>query len=85
MQLYKKIPWDYKGKKYEIRIMYEANLINVVSFLNNYPANGFRYQVLLQKNSNAQNILKTENFSSLIENAKEDIKENRWDKFAAAI
>ena len=81
MELYKKIPWNYEGKNYEIKIMYEANLINVVSFLNNYPANGFRYQVLLQKNSDIKNVLKPENFTSLVEKAKEDIKENRWTKF----
>ena len=81
MKLYKKVPWNHEGQKHEIRIMYEANMINVVSFLNNYPVNGFRYQVLLPKNGNLQKSLKTENFTSLVENAKEDIKENRWGNF----
>ena len=81
MELYKKIPWKHEEKKYEIMIMFEESMINVVTFLNNYPVNGFRYQVLLPKNINVQNLLKTENFTNLIENAKEDIKENRWEKF----
>ncbi|KAA3614954.1 MAG: hypothetical protein D8M58_10905 [Calditrichaeota bacterium] len=83
MELYKKIPWDYQGKKYEIRIMYQANIINIVSFLDNYPANGFRYQVLLKKDHDIKSILKAEKLNSLINNAKDDIKENRWGKFVA--
>ncbi len=81
MKLYKKVSWNHDGKKYEIRIMFENNMINIVTFLNNYPANGFRYQIILPKNTAIQNILKTENFANFIENAKEDIKEDRWGNF----
>lgn len=81
MKLYKKVSWNHDGKKYEIRIMFENNMINIVTFLNNYPANGFRYQIILPKNTAIQNILRTENFTNFIENAKEDIKEDRWGNF----
>ncbi len=79
MELHKNISWEHAGNEYQIRIMFDANLINVVAFTNNYPANGFRYQVLLPKSSNVQNILSSGNFSNLIDNAKEDIKNNRWE------
>ena len=50
MELYKKIPFQHEDNVYEIRIHYHENLINIVSFLNNYPANGFRYQIQIPKN-----------------------------------
>jgi len=81
MQLFKKIPFRYEEKNYEIRIYFEDNLINISTFFNNYPANGFRYQVQLQKNLDMDKILVEENFSHFVDIAKNDIIENRWQKF----
>jgi len=81
MTLFKKILWNHNGKNYEIRILYEDRLINILAFLNNYPANGFRYQIQLPKNIDVQKILKIENLTHMIENAKEDIKKDRWQLF----
>jgi hypothetical protein len=77
MKLYKKIPLEHAGKQYEIRILYEDNRINIVSFLDNRPANGFRYQIQVPKNAEIQKLLKHGDFSHLIDNAREDIKKDR--------
>jgi hypothetical protein len=82
MELFQKITWEYEDKKYEIRILFEDHLINILTFLNNYPANGFRYQIQLPKNAEIQKFLKIENFTHIIENAKEDIKNERWKHFS---
>ncbi len=80
MEIFKKIPWNHEGKNYELRIMYTTNMINVAVFLNNYPVNGFRYQINLPKQISVEHVLKEENFISLIENAKADIQAKRWEK-----
>lgn len=82
MQLFKKIPFRHDEEYYEIRIYYEENIVTISTFLNNYPANGFRYQVQLQKNLEIDKILVEENFNHFINIAKTDIVENRWQKFS---
>ena len=81
MQLFKKIPFNHGEKKYEFCIFFEENLINISTFQNNYPANGFRYQIQIPKNVEIGKILVEENFSDFIDLAKTDIIENRWQKF----
>ena len=81
MEVYKNIPWEHEGKEYEIRIMFEDKLINILPFYNNHPANGFRYQIQLSKKIQVKNLLKIENFTHIIENTKEDIKNERWKLF----
>jgi hypothetical protein len=81
MQLFKKIPFDHDEKNYEICIFFEDNLINFSTFQNNYPVNGFRYQVQLPKYVDIEKILCEENLTDFIDMAKTDIIENRWQKF----
>jgi hypothetical protein len=81
MQLYKKIPFRHDEKNYEICIFFEDNLIIVSTFQNNYPANGFRYQVQIPKNVEIEKILDEENFSDFIDSAKTDVIEDRWRNF----
>ena len=83
MKLFKKIPWEHGNKNYEIRILSENNLINILAFYNNYPANGFRYQIQLAHDAEIQKFLKIENFEHLIENLKDDIRNERWLTFTS--
>jgi hypothetical protein len=83
MELFKKIPFDYEGNLYEIRIQYQDNLINIVTFLNNYPANGFRYQIQIPRHVEIENILDEKHLDDFIEKAKRDIVENRWKIFTS--
>ena len=57
MKLLKNIPFDFENKKYEIRILFGDNTINIAAFQNNYPANGFRRQIKLTKNSTPEKAL----------------------------
>jgi len=80
MELFNSIPVTFEGENFEIRILYDDTSINVVSFLNGHPANGYRYQVKIPKESSARKILENHPVPELVENAKNDIKEKRWEK-----
>jgi len=81
MILYKKYPMTFEEKKYEIRVLYDDTTINVVTFFNNHPANGFRHQVKIKKGFDVEGILEMKAVNNLIEMSKNDIIENRWDTF----
>jgi hypothetical protein len=82
MDLYKKVPYQHEENLYEIRIHYQENLINIVTFLDNYPANGFRYQIQLPKHVDIEKFLDEKYLSDFIEKAKKDIVDNLWSHFA---
>ncbi len=85
MQLFKKISLKFEEKDYEIRILYNDTTINVVAFLNNFPANGFRHQIKLPKNCDVPGVLQQEAVVELVEISKTDIIEKRWGKFSQII
>ena len=80
MELYKTIPWEHEGKKYETRIVFEANMINVLTFYDKHPANGFRYQILLPRKTDVRRVLKETDLSHLVETARQDVIEKRWEQ-----
>lgn len=79
MLLFKKVPMTFEGKEYEIRVLYDENTINVAAFLNNHPVNGFRHQMKLPKKCNVMGVLERDAAHELVEIAKDDIKQKRWD------
>jgi hypothetical protein len=83
MDLYKKIPFEHDEKSYEIRIHYQENLINIGAFLNNYPANGFRYQIQIPKQVEIKKILDEKHLKIFIDRTKKDIEENLWNDFSS--
>ena len=83
MELYKKIPFEHDEKSYEIQIHYHENLINIGAFLNNYPANGFRYQIQIPKKVEIQKILDEKHLRIFIDRTKKDIEENLWNDFSS--
>ena len=85
MELFKKIPWGHGGKDYEIRLLYDDRTINVVAFLNNRPANGFRYQVQIPKGCDAKMVLDKHSVPELVEYCKKDIEESQREKFERLI
>lgn len=85
MRLFKKEPIRFEEKTYEIRVYYNDAIINVVAFLNNFPANGFRHQIQLPKKCNIQSILKEGILDELIEMSKKDIIEKRWKRLSTII
>jgi hypothetical protein len=85
MDLFKKMPMTFEGKDYEIRVLYNNTTINVVAFHNNHPANGYRYQVKLSKKCNVKSVLEQHYFDELVQEAKDDITEKRWDTLSKII
>ena len=80
MILYKKYPLAADGKEYEIRVLYEGNLINVAAFYNNHPASGFRYQVVIPRTCDAKALLDKGADRHLVETCKQDVIGNRWEE-----
>ena len=81
MRLYKEYKMPFEDKNYEIRIYYNDRIINVVAFLNNYPANGFRHQIHLPKEWNPADFLDKKPVQELVEITKTDITTQRWQRF----
>lgn len=80
MKLFKKIPISIEEKDYEIRVLYNDTVINVVAFLDNHPANGYRHQIKLPNKCNVLEVLEQNIAGKLIEMTKNDIIEKRWEK-----
>ena len=85
MRLFRKEPMTFEEKTYEIRVYYSDNIINVVTFLNNYPANGFRHQIQLPRKCNIEGVLKEAMLDELIEMSKKDIIEKRGERLSMII
>jgi len=60
--------------------MFSDRLINILAFKDNYPLNGFRYQIQMTKNSDVKRLLKAEDFDHIVDIVKDDIKEDRWNR-----
>ena len=80
MNLFKTIPFNFGAKDYEVRIYFDATTINMVVFRNNYPATGFRHQIQVSKKLSVDDLLKNSTLDELIDIAKSDITEKRWDR-----
>ena len=80
MVLLKNIPFTFEGKKYEIRILYGDNTINIVAFYKNYPLNGFRHHIKIPQNAAPEKLLETDVLEEVLEISKNDITEKRWEK-----
>ena len=78
MEVFKKTPLTWNNENYEIRVLYEDSLINVLAFFENHPANGFRHQIRLPKNCDVQEILRHDIVGELVEISKKEIVENKW-------
>lgn len=85
MILFQKTKFNLDGKDYEIRVHYDDFTVNVVAFLNNRPANGYRYQVLFPKTCKVEDILKKHPVPELVENCKNDIIGKRWETLSQVI
>lgn len=80
MNVFKDIRMIFNGKPYDIRVLYDDRMINVLAFHNNHPASGFRHQVQLPKNCDVQGVLGQDIVNDLIEITKNEIVENKWEK-----
>ena len=82
VKLFKQIPFNFEGDEYQIRIMYDKNIVNTAAFLNNRPANGFRYQIQIPKHADTEKMLTECGIEELVGKCKADINEKRWVEIA---
>jgi len=82
VELFDSIPYTSEKKDFEIRIYYDDMTINVVAFLNGYPANGYRYQVKIPKGCDPKKVLEKYPVLELVEICKNHIKEKKWDRLS---
>jgi len=80
MELLRKIPFSCEDEPYEIRVLTDCKIINIVAFHRNRPANGFRYHVQIPKNIQPGEVLEAGPLKEMIELSKNDIFTGRWEK-----
>jgi hypothetical protein len=80
MLLFKSIPFTFENKDYAIKVFYNDTVINILAFHNNYPVNGFRHQIKISKNLSVKELLKRKIMDEIIEIARKDIFEKRWER-----
>ena len=80
MFLFRSIPFTFENKDYAIKIFYNDTLITILVFYNNYPVNGFRHQIKVSKNHAVKELLNRETIDEIIEIARKDIVEKRWER-----
>ncbi len=85
MELYKVTPVEFEGEKFEVKVLHGGNVINVVVFLNHYPAGGYRHQLVLPKNCDVMKMLKSEAVSDLLDLTIAEIKEGKVEKLTKAM
>ena len=79
MELFSSIPFEFEKTNFDIRILYDDTTVNVLAFLNGYPANGYRYQMKVPKECDSKVILEKHAVPELVEKCKNDIREKTWD------
>jgi hypothetical protein len=83
MNLFKKVPFTFEEKAYDIKVFYSDTLITVVAFHNNYPANSFRHQITVSKKVSVRELLEKDVIDEIIEVSKRDIVERRSERLLA--
>lgn len=84
MNLFKKIPFSFEERGYEVRVYYDDKKVNLLVFRDNYPVNGFRHQIDIPKKSSPESFLKSGVIEELVQVAKQDILEKRWERLLKA-
>ena len=83
MNIIKKLPFIFDGNKYEIIVTQVENGYTVRAFLNNKPANPWFYNVDFITNMDIENAIGESAYDHLIESAKSDIKNKRYEALLA--
>ena len=67
------VNFNHNDKTYEIRVICDGDTVYVKAFLDNQPANRYRYSATLKKIENLKNILMIDAVNYLTDKAKQDI------------
>ena len=85
MSAYQVTPFQHDGKEYEIRVNSDGLAVQIRAFLDGVPANGYIYQVNLTTAFDLKKIIGMDAIKDLIDMAKEDVKQKRWERFLEAL
>lgn len=80
MDIYKRVPFEFEGEKYEILVFREENGYRVRAFSDNKPVNPWVYFVDYETNMDFTWRIGESACDHLIAQAKSDIIEKRLDK-----
>ena len=83
MNLFKKVPFTFEEKTYDIKVYYNDTLITVMAFHNNYPANSCRHQITVSNKIPTRKLLENNVIDEMIEVSKRDIVEKRSERLIA--
>lgn len=79
------VKFTHASQEFEIRIASDGNTLFIRAFKNSQPANGFRYSVDLVTAMDIEHVMGYDAVNDLIESAKSDIVEGRWEKYLDAV
>lgn len=85
MSGYQVFPFQHEGKEYEIRVTSDGITVQIRIFLDGVPANGYVYQVNSTTAFDLKKIIGMDAITYLIDMAKEDVKQQRWENFLEAL
>ena len=80
MILFKKIPFSFEENSFEVRVYYDDKKINLLVFRDNYPVNGFRHKINIPKKNSPESFLNNSVIEELVQVAKQDVREKRWER-----
>ena len=83
MQTFQTIPFEHKGKKYEIRVMTDGATLYCRAFRDGKPANGYSYRVDIMTSHDLKMLRGMDALSEITAHAKEDVVQERWEKLLA--
>jgi len=75
-----KVPFEFEGKNYEVRVVSDGATIYIRTFLENKPVNGYQYQVHIETINDLERLIGLDAISELIEVAKQDVRDKKWEK-----
>jgi len=85
MKLLKTIPFSCDDTSYEVRILLDNTIINIVVFQGSHPATQYRHHVLIPKTADPAKIIETDAFDETVALARQDIEEKRWERLRAVL
>lgn len=84
--MYEKRTFQHNGNQYEVRIASDGHTIHVRAFLNNKPANGYKYSVEVLTQIDAKMSGAAINpVEELIKSAISDVEKGVWEQYVAAV
>jgi len=80
MSYSRSIPFSHDELDYEVRVSISGNVVVIRAYLDGQPANGFAYEVGLDRAYDIAQLTGIDAIESLVRTARDDVKLGRWTK-----